>query len=100
MDMGTNSGGDSRLHAGVQQPRDRYAVRVQKDGQIADTSTSPERGPDGSERHPAAPLSVVFRIGLKYRRRLDIKGVLNSSEIERTNVYVCYTRVRPLVLLF
>ena len=43
-----------------------------------------ERGPEGSGRQAAADLSIVFEIGLKYRRRLDIIGILATILLKST----------------
>ena len=60
---------------------------------IADAGRSLERGPDRCEMHAMAALSVVFGIGLNYRRRLDIKRVLATilqKLTEQMRRYVIY----------
>ena len=52
--------------------------------------TSLERGPDGSGKHAEAVLSVVFGIGLKYRRRLGVLATILPKSTERTRTYLIY----------
>ena len=67
---------------------------------IADAGTSLKRGPDESGRHAAAVLSVVFGIGLKYSRRLDIKGVQATILLKSTKQMCTYVIYALDLLLF